>query len=447
MNASVPVLGEGHVARNFVGGEWRLPRHGYEIDVYAPTSIDELGSVPRSAAADAEDALDGARAALRHDIAAVARQRAGQFSETVRARAAEIARVEHMDSGAPLQFVTRTVHASASCMEGVPRGERAGADLVACGCSAWILPAYAPFWLYCSQAFGALLAGHAVVLKPSSTTPLTAVCFAEMIAELDLPVGCFALLQGTGGDAGTALARSAKVDRLGFVGGRAAARMVTRSAAEPLTACAIATGSLNPSVLFADGDVESLAGDIVASLFAHAGQGGFSSRWCLVSEERTPDLLAALRRALDGLDASGAWGTSVAPLVSEERRVGAMRFLASLERFGPESTIGTPQRPTQFPMGYFMSPSVIVDPSPKDLVRGADLPAPILFVSSYSSAEALAFALLDMPGSGALGVYSARGAGALPPVLARTCRVARVNGRRADGAGAAESLWCGFHEG
>lgn len=446
MNAAVPVPGESHVARNFVGGAWRLPRHGYEIDVYAPTSIEELGSVPRSAAADADDALDHARAALRHDIAAIVRGRAGNFCETVRARAAEIARVEHLDSGAPLEFATRTVHGSASCLEALLERERAGAEVAACGCSVWILPAYAPFWLYCSQAFDALLAGHAVVLKPSSTTPLTAVCFAELIEDLDLPAGCFALLQGTGRDAGTALARSPRVDRLGFVGGRDAARMVTRSAAEPLTACAISTGNLNPSVLLADGDLDSLAGNLMASLFAHAGQGGFSSRWCLVPEERLPDVLAALRRRLDGLEASGASDTSVAPLVSEDRRVRVVRFLTALEHCAPESTIGTVQRPTEFPMGYFVSPSVVVDPSPNDLIRGADLPGPVLFVSGYPSEEALASVLLDMRGSGALSVYSARGAEALPPVLARTRDAIRINGRRADGAGAAESLWCGFHE-
>ena len=446
MNAAVPVLGQGHVARNFVGGEWRLPRHGYEIDVYAPTSIEELGSVPRSAAADADDALDGARAALRHDIGAIVRARAGNFCETVRARAAEVARVEHVDSGAPLEFATRTVHASVSWMEEMLPREH-GADVAACGCSVWILPAYAPFWLYCSQVFAALLTGHAVVLKPSSTTPLTAVCFAEMIADLDLPTGSFALLQGTGRDAGTALARSPKVDRLGFVGGRDAARMVTRSAAEPLTACAISTGNLNPSVLLADGDLDSLAGNLVASLFAHAGQGGFSSRWCLVPDARLPDVLAALACGLDALEASGGAGTSVAPLVSEDRRVRVVRFLTALERYAPESTIGTVQRPTAFPMGYFVSPSVVVDPSPNDLTRGADLPGPVLFVSPYRSEEELASSLLDMRGSGALNVYSARGAEALPPVLARTRSPIRINGGRADGADATESLWCGFHEG
>lgn len=446
MNAAVPVLGKGHVARNFIGGEWRLPRHGYEIDVYAPTSIEELGSVPRSAAADADDALDRAGAALRHDIGAIVWRRAGEFCETVRARAAEIARVEHLDSGAPIEFATRTVHDSASWMEGRLERDHAGANVAACGCNAWILPAYAPFWLYCSQVFEALLAGHAVILKPSSTTPMTAVCFAEMIADLDLPAGCFALLQGTGRDVGTALARSPKIDRLGFVGGRDAARMVTRSAAEPLTACVISTGNLNPSVLLADGDLESLAGNLVASLFAHAGQGGFASRWCLTPEERMPDVLAALERGLDALDASGGAGTSVAPLVSEDRRVRVVRFLTALERYAPESTIGTVQRSKAFPMGYFVSPSVVVDASPNDLVRGVDLPGPVLFLSSYRSEEALASALLDMHGSGALSVYSARGAEALPPVLARTSYRLRVNGRRADDADAAESLWCGFHE-
>ena len=447
VNAALSGGAEAHVARNFVGGRWRLPRHGYEIDVYAPTSIEELGSVPRSAAADVDDALDAARGALHHDLGLVARQRAWKFCELLRTRAERIARVEHLDSGVPLDFATRSILESVAWLEGRLERPTPGAEDAGCGCSAWLLPAYAPFWLYCTQVLEALLGGDAVVLKPSSSTPLSAVCFAEILADLDLPAGSFALLQGTGGDAGTALARSPKVDRLTFVGGRDAARMVMRSAAQPLTPCAILTGNLNPSVVYADGDVGLLARVLAATLFAHAGQGGFASRWCLVPEARLAEMREALQGALDALDAGGGWGRSVAPLVSEDRRERVLRFLGALGPHAPESMIGTRMRPSRHPMGYFVSPSVVIDPTPDALARGADLPGPVLLLSTYRSEDAMASMLASSHGRGALGVYSARGAAALSPLLARGWRNVRVNGAPTGGACAAESLWCGFHQG
>ncbi len=430
-----------HIARNFVNGTWRLPKHGYEIDVYSPTGIDLLGSIPRSARADVDAALADASAALRHDLHAVAWQRAASLCANLRRRAPEIARLESADSGIPLAAATALVEGSATWLE--KRLERPATSFRAVppGCCVRILPAYAPFWLYCSEVAGALLGGNAVLLKPSSETPLSAVCFAELVADLDLPPGCFGLLQGTGADVGAALARHPRVDHIGFIGSRANARMVARAAAEPLTPCSFATGNLHPAILYADGDIEGFAEALATPFFRHAGQAGFASRWGLVPQSRIEGALCALTSVIEKLESGNGCGGDVAPLVSERKRDKAGEFLATVENLDGRSVIGKSSSRPGYPMGYFFSPSILVDPSDVDLRRGADLAAPVLFLTAYESEEELYARLLTFRGCGSPHLFSARGVAALPMSLRRLQRRLYVNGRCGDATADNEFLW------
>lgn len=450
VNAGATVGLADHVARNFVNGSWRFPQHGYEIDVYSPTRIDPLGSIPRSARADVEAALTYARAALRHDLHSVAWQRVASFCANLRRRAPEIARLESMDSGIPLAAANALVAHSAAWVERLLERPAARVRAAPPAVCVRILPAYAPFWLYCSEVAGALLAGNATLLKPSSVTPLTAVCFAEIVEDLDLPPGCFGLLQGTGTDVGAALARHPLVDQVGFVGSRETARTVARGVAEPLTPCSLTTGNLHPSILYPDGDIDRLAAALATPLLRHAGQAGFASRWCLVPEGRIEDVLHALRSVIGNLESDNGYGGDLAPLVGEHKRDKADQFLATfatLEHLDKRSLLGRKFGPPGYPMGYFYSPSILVGASDTDLRRGADIAAPILFLSAYGSEDDLYERLLRFPGFGSLHLFSTRGLAALPPSLRRLQRRLYVNGHCDDAAADSELLWLGINNG
>lgn len=428
------------VARNFVDGRWCFAKHGYEISVHSPATIDDLGAIPRSAAADVEAAVGTAQQALGFDLRAVTLRRASRFADGL--RRSDVATVEEADSGVPHPFAAAMAERCADWIEAsrersVPTGPT--------GCHGIILPAYAPFWLYCRQAFDALAAGHAVVLKPSSVTPLTAVCFAELVADLDLPPGAFALLQGTGGDAGAALARCSQLDQLAFFGSRAAARMVARSAAENLTPCRIGTGDLNPSILYEDGDADELVGWLAGVALRHAGQAGFASRWCLVPTATLDAISDKLRRAVRACCATSSsasgHGAAMAPLVSEHRQFQAETFLRDLGSIDDRSSLGCRFKSTSHPMGYFFAPSLLVNASVADLRTGADLAVPILFLTGYDSEDALAAQLLALRGCGTAQVFSSRGLEAMPPRLRRQLGRVRAAGDGGAPAATTDSFW------
>lgn len=427
------------VSRNFVNGGWAFAKHGYEISVHSPTTIEDLGEIPRSARADVETAVDAAQDALRFDLRAAVLRCAERFAEGL--RRTEIAAVEQADSGVPRRFAQAMADRCADWIE-ASRDRSAPNDPP--GCHGLILPAYAPFWLYCLRAFDALAAGHAVVLKPSSVSPLTAVCFADLVAGLDLPPGAFALLQGTGGDAGAALARCPRLDRLDFIGRRATARMVARGAAENLTPCRIGSGNLNPSILYADGDAEEMVDWLVGAALRHAGQAGFASRWCLVPEHLMDAVLAMLRDAVRACcqdDCSEGRHAAMAPLASEHRLFQAENFLDNLGSGDERSSIGARFKPAAHPMGYFLAPSLLVDASAAELRAGADLPAPILFLTGYASEDALAEQLLALRPCGTAHVFSARGQNAMPTELRRRLGRVRDCTEPFAPAGTLESFW------
>lgn len=427
------------VARNFVDGRWCFAKHGYEISVHSPATINDLGAIPRSAAADVEAAVGAAQQALGFDLRAVTLRRASRFADGL--RRSDVATVEEADSGVAHPFAAAM---AARCADWIEASRERAVPTGPSGCHDIILPAYAPFWLYCRQAFDALAAGHAVVLKPSSVTPLTAVCFAELVADLDLPPGAFALLQGTGGDAGAALARCLQLDQLAFFGSRATARMVARSAAENLTPCRIGTGDLNPSILYEDGDADELVGWLAGTALRHAGQAGFASRWCLVPTATLDAVSDKLRRAVRACCAASSSASghgAMAPLVSEHRQFQAETFLRDLGNVDERSLLGGRFRSTAHPMGYFFAPSLLVNASAADLRAGADLAAPILFLTGYDSEDALAEQLLALRGCGTAQVFSSRGLEAMPPRLRRQLGRVRAAGDGGAPVATPDSFW------
>ncbi len=129
-------------------------------------------------------------------------------------------------------------------------------------------------WNYpLTNSFGdcipALAAGNAVVLKPSSVTPLTSLLMAECLRECGLPDDVF-LVATCGGSAGQALID--EVDMIMFTGSTATGKKVMARAAETLTPVSLELGGKDPMVVLSDADVERAANAAVYYSMANAGQ-------------------------------------------------------------------------------------------------------------------------------------------------------------------------------
>ncbi|HTO52169.1 MAG TPA: aldehyde dehydrogenase family protein [Myxococcota bacterium] len=220
-----------------------------------------------------------------------------------------------------------------------------------------ISPWNGPVILSLDPTVQALLAGNAVLLKPSEVTPFSGRVVADLFREAGLPEGVLELLVGDG-ETGAALC-AAGVDKISFTGSVATGRRVAMACAERLIPCTLELGGKDPMIVCADADLDAAAGGAIAGGFLNAGQFCCGTERVYVVEEVADpfiDKVVARTRALRQ-EASG------------EFDVGAMFWPRQLEIVsrqvdeavaqGARVLVGGRKNPRLG--GYFYEPTVIVD--------------------------------------------------------------------------------------
>jgi succinate-semialdehyde dehydrogenase/glutarate-semialdehyde dehydrogenase len=133
-----------------------------------------------------------------------------------------------------------------------------------------ISPWNAPVILSLNPSVQALMAGNAVILKPSEVTPFSGKLVGEIFAAAGLPEGVFTVLTGDG-ETGAALCE-AGVDKIAFTGSVATGRKVAEVCARQLTPCTLELGGKDPMIVCSDADLDTAAGGAVAGAFLNGGQ-------------------------------------------------------------------------------------------------------------------------------------------------------------------------------
>ncbi len=168
-----------------------------------------------------------------------------------------------------------------------------------------ISPWNGPFILSLNPTAQALLAGNAVLLKPSEVTPRSGALVGDLFAAAGLPEGLLSVLLGDG-ETGAALVE-AGVDKISFTGSVATGRRVAEACARQLLPCTLELGGKDPMVVCADADLDRAAGGAVAGAFFNAGQICFSTERVYVVDavadeftRRVVDRARALRQGVSG---------------------------------------------------------------------------------------------------------------------------------------------------
>jgi acyl-CoA reductase-like NAD-dependent aldehyde dehydrogenase len=220
-----------------------------------------------------------------------------------------------------------------------------------------------PLLLPCSSILPALLAGNAVVWKPSEITTRTAVRAVALLHESGIPAACCALLVGAG-DVGAALLEAGP-DKLFFTGSVRTGRAVARRAAELLIPASLELGGSDACILLADADLERAASGATWSRFTNAGQTCVAAKRVIVERpvyDRAVELLVAGARSLR-LGPGLTPGVDVGPVIRESQLVELESQLADAVGRGARVLTGGRRRPELGPT--FFEPTVVVD-VPKD---------------------------------------------------------------------------------
>jgi betaine-aldehyde dehydrogenase len=308
--------------RNFVNGSWAEPADGRTMDLVDPATGEVFASAPASGAADVDAAVKAAQAAFEtwRDTTPSERQRALlRMADAIESRGKELVDAECQNTGKPVQLTLdeelppsvdqiRFFAGAARVLEGRSAGEYMAGHTsmirrepigVCAQVTPWNYPMMMAIWKFAP----ALAAGNTVVLKPSDTTPVSALLMAEIAAEF-LPPGVFNVVCGDR-DTGRALVAHEGPQMVSVTGSIRAGMEVAASAATDLKRVHLELGGKAPVVVFDDADVAAAAEGIAMAGYFNAGQDCTAATRVIAGPGVHDDFLDALAEQARGTKTAG----------------------------------------------------------------------------------------------------------------------------------------------
>jgi betaine-aldehyde dehydrogenase len=322
-----------------------------------------------------------------------------EAAAVVRAHADELALLDARDSGNPLRGMLFDVELGATLMEffaGLAteiKGETlpmGGGGLnyvqrVPLGVVARIVPFNHPLMFACAKIAAPIIAGNAIILKPSEHTPLSALRLAELIGGL-FPPGLLSVLNG-GAALGAAISKHPGIAAVGVVGSVPTGRAVMRSGADTLKRLTLELGGKNALIIYPDADVDAaIAGAVKGmNLGWTAGQSCGSTSRVFVHDSLHDQVVAGLEAAFDAIElgdpADMATQMGCLSTPPQYEKTTAMIKMALAE--GAQMVSGG-QVPQALSGGLFVRPTLFTDVTPGMRIAQEEVFGPVLSVLRWS---------------------------------------------------------------
>jgi aldehyde dehydrogenase (NAD+) len=378
------------------------------FDVFDPSSGERLATVAKATKRDVDRAVSAAHAAMESKpwggIMPAERGRImNRIAAALRDRAEELATLESRDNGKPLRQARTDVQVAARYFEffagiadkimgnTIPLGPGYLDFTVRepIGVSAQIVPWNYPIQIGARGVAPALAAGCAVVLKPSSEAPMTALRLGEIGLECGLPPGALNVIPGTGAEAGTALASHPDINQLTFTGSVDIGIAVAKMAADNVVPVVMELGGKSPNIVFADADLDLAAQGVSTAIFQNAGQTCSAGSRLLVERKAHDALVEKLvARAASMRIGPGVSDPDMGPIISERQLETVEQYVGIGTREGATIAAGG-ARPTDASLGkgYYFQPTLLDRVTPDMRVAQEEIFGPVLAMIEFDDLE------------------------------------------------------------
>ncbi|RQZ47790.1 aldehyde dehydrogenase family protein [Burkholderia sp. Bp9099] len=408
----------GRLERFFIDGDWVLPDGGDRFAVVSPSTEDTLCEIPLGNARDADRAVQAARNAFERWAATSPQQRAALLDRVhalMLERAERFALALAMEMGAPINYArgahvplaAEHIRVARDNLASYPFLTRRGTTAIVrepIGVCALITPWNWPIYQITAKVGPALAAGCTVVLKPSELSPLSALLFAEVIADAGVPAGVFNLVSGSGTEVGAALASHPQVDMVSITGSTRAGVLVAQAAAPTVKRVAQELGGKSPNIVLPDADLSRAIAPGVAAAFRNMGQSCSAPTRMIVPRSVLGRVEALAVAATQQLVVGDPFAdtTTHGPLANRAQfgRVAQMIDAGLDER--AKLIAGGPGRPAGFDRGFYARPTVFSDVRTDMAIAQQEIFGPVLAILPYDTVdEAVAIANDTVYGLGA----------------------------------------------
>ena len=388
-----------------IGGKW--VETGEWMEVRSPYDDSLVGRVARGGAAETGQALDAAEIAMREPLPAHVRASIlDRVAHLLDERSDEAARTICAEAGKPLKaarvevsravstFTMAAVEARTLSGDVIPMdASLAGAGKIAftirqpIGVVGAISPFNFPLNLVAHKIAPALAAGCAVVLKPASQTPLSALLLAELELEAGLPPGWINVVSGAAGAIGDVLVADERVKLITFTGSASVGWKLRERAVRKRVNLEL--GNATPVIVSGDADLEDAASRLAANAFSFAGQSCISVQRIYIERSAYDAFLDRFLPRVEALKVGDPADeeTDVGPLISPAERDRVIAWIDEARNAGADVLTGGALE------GDLLRPTVIAAAPPEAKVSCEEVFGPVSTVTPYDSLdEAIALA-------------------------------------------------------
>jgi len=385
----------------YIGGRWiDKPQ---KIDVHNPYDGSVIDTVPRGNLDDVEVALESAtrgakvmaaipgyeRYLILKKAADLLAERVEEFGRMITLEEGKVIAEGRFEASRAVQTImlsaeeAKRIHGETVPFDGAPGGHtRFGFTLrVPCGVVVAVTPFNFPLNLVCHKVGPALAAGNAVIVKPATDTPLSALKLTEVMLEAGLPAEAIQCMTGSGGEIGDALCGDRRVRKITFTGSRDVGEHICHVAG--IKKVTMELGSNSPVIVMPDADLSKVVEAVATTGYANAGQVCISAQRILTNDQIYGDFLNALKSRVEAITTGNPLDERVkmGPMIRERDAVRVNEWIHEAVSGGGRLITGGERH------GTLHQPTVVADVRPEMRISCDEMFGPAVAVTPFSGID------------------------------------------------------------
>ena len=402
----------------FIDGQFVDTIDGRAFKTISPASEEVLAEITEAGPTDVDRAVAAARKAYDKVWSKLPARERGKYlfriARILQERARELAVLESLDNGKPIResrdvdipLVAAWFFHYAGWADKLDHAGF-GPNPKPLGVAGQVIPWNFPLLMLAWKVAPALACGNTVVLKPAETTPLTALLFAEICQQADLPPGVVNIVTGAG-ETGRALVEHDDVDKVAFTGSTDVGKMIARSTAGSKKKVTLELGGKAANIVFDDAPVDQAVEGIVNGIFFNQGHVCCAGSRLLVQESAYDEVLSSLKRRLGTL--------RLGDPLDKNTDIGAINSAEQLARIRELSDVGEAEGAERWSpacdlpdKGYWFPPTLFTGVTQAHRIAREEIFGPVLSVLTFRTPDEAVEKANNSPYGLSAGVWTDKG--------------------------------------